>query len=92
NLAALPKIEPGGKYTVQIGSFQEEDKAKQVVESLRSKGYPVFINEVAIAGQGTRYRARVGTFKTREDARLYADNLKNREPDSVKLVYVTINN
>ncbi len=92
NLAALPKIDAGGKYTVQIGSFQEEDKAKQFAESLKSKGYPVFIKEVDIPGQGTRYRARVGTFNTRENAKLYGDNLKNREPGSVKLVYVTINN
>jgi cell division septation protein DedD len=91
-IAALPKIDSGGKYTVQIGSFQEEVKAKQILESLRSKGYPVFIRQVEIPGQGTRYRARVGTFKTREDARLYGENLANREPNIVKLVLVTINN
>lgn len=91
-LATLPTIEPGGRYTVQIGSFQEESKAKQIVDSLKSKGYPVFIKQVDIPGEGTRYRARVGTFKTREDAGLYGDDLKNREPDIVKLVFVTINN
>ncbi|MBI2487926.1 MAG: SPOR domain-containing protein [Deltaproteobacteria bacterium] len=91
-IAAMPKIDSGGEYTVQIGSFQEEVKAKQILESLRSKGYPVFIKQVEIPGQGTRYRARVGTFKTREDARLYGEDLKNREADIVKLVLVTINN
>ncbi|MGH7791218.1 MAG: SPOR domain-containing protein [Thermodesulfobacteriota bacterium] len=91
-IAALPKIDAGGKYTVQIGSFQEEAKAKQVLESLRSRGYPVFIKQIDVPGQGTWYRARVGTFKTREDAGLYAESLMSREPDIVKLVLVTINN
>ncbi|HSE84516.1 MAG TPA: SPOR domain-containing protein [Thermodesulfobacteriota bacterium] len=90
-IAALPKIDAGGKYTVQIGSFQEEIKAKQVLESLGSRGYPVFIKQVDVPGQRPWYRARVGTFKTKEDAGLYAKSLMSREPDVVKSVLVTIN-
>ncbi|HXG31219.1 MAG TPA: SPOR domain-containing protein [Thermodesulfobacteriota bacterium] len=90
-IAVLPAIQPGGKYTVQIGAFQDEEKAKRLVEPLISRGYPVFIRRVDIPGQGTWYRARVGTFKTRQDAKTYGDNLKNREPDVVKLVFITVN-
>jgi len=92
DIAALPATQPGGKYTVQIGAFKNEEKAKKFVAPLISRGYPVFIKQVDIHGQGTWYRARVGTFKTRQDAKTYGDNLKNREPDIVKLVFVTVNN
>jgi cell division septation protein DedD len=90
-IEALPKIDPEGKYTVQVGSFQDEKKAKELLEALRSRGYPVFLKQVDIPGSGTWYRTRIGTFKTREDARLYSNNIKNREPDIVQLAFVTLN-
>ncbi len=90
-IEALPKIDPEGKYTVQVGSFQDEKKAKELLEALRSRGYPVFLKQVDIPGSGTWYRTRIGTFKTREDARLYSDNIKNREPDIIQLAFATIN-
>jgi len=90
-IEALPKIDPEGKYTVQVGSFQDEKKAKELLETLRLRGYPVFLKQVDIPGSGTWYRTRIGTFKTREDARLYSNNIKNREPDIIQLAFATIN-
>jgi cell division septation protein DedD len=91
DVIALPKIDPEGKYTVQVGSFQSEKEAKKLVEALKSRGYPVFIKQIEISGKGTWYRVRIGTFKTRQEAKIYGDTLKNLEP-VVKLVFVTVNN
>ena len=90
DIAALPAIQPGGRYTIQIGAFQKEEEAKQIVNNLKSKGYPAFIKTTDIPGKGTLYRVRIGTFTTRVTAKLYANNLKNLEP-SIKFVFVTVN-
>jgi cell division septation protein DedD len=90
DIAAIPATQPGGKYTIQIGAFQKEEDAKQIVNKLKSKGYPAFIKTADIPGKGTWYRVRVGTFSTRVTAKLYAANLKNAEP-SVKFVFITVN-
>jgi len=91
DIAALPAIQPGGRYTVQIGAFQKEGEAKQIVNNLKSKGYPAFIKTSEIPGKGIWYRVRIGTFTTRVTAKLYAANLKNIEP-SIKFVFITVNN
>src|SRR3990172_5428263 len=91
DIAALPAIQPGGRYTIQIGAFQKEEEAKQIVNNLKSKGYPAFIKTAEVPGKGTWYRVRIGTFTTRVTAKLYANNLKNLEP-SIKFVFITVNN
>src|SRR3990172_9268786 len=90
NIAALPPIQSGGRYTVQIAAFQKEEEAKQIVNNLKSKGYPAFIKTAEVPGKGTLYRVRIGTFTTRVTAKLYANNLKNLEP-SIKFVFITVN-
>lgn len=90
DIAALPAIQPGGKYTIQVGAFQKEGEAKQTVNNLKSKGYPAFIKTAEVPGKGTWYRVRIGTFTTRVTAKLYANNLKNLEP-SIKFVFITVN-
>jgi DNA-binding response OmpR family regulator len=79
NIAVAPAIEPEGKYTAQIGAFQKEEEAKKIAESLRSKGYPVFIKTAEIPGKGTWHKVRIGIFKTRKEVELYGNNLKSRE-------------
>src|SRR3989337_3579489 len=90
DIAALPAIQPGGRYTVQIAAFQKKEKAKPIVNNLKSKGYPAFIKTAEVPGKGTWYRVRIGTFTTRVTAKLYANNLKNLEP-SIKFVFITVN-
>ena len=90
NIAALPPIQSGGRYTVQIAAFQKEEEAKQIVNNLKSKGYPAFIKTAEVPGKGTWYRVRIGTFTARVTAKLYANNLKNLEP-SIKFVFITVN-
>jgi cell division septation protein DedD len=89
-LKSLPPIDPGGKYTVQVGSFLEEKAAVQYLNSLKLKRYPAVVKRVVIPGYGASYRVRIGTFATRDKADLYGENLKKLEP-YIKSVYITRN-
>lgn len=88
-IAVMPTINPGGKYAVQVGAYQKEEEAKKIVEGLKSKGYPAFVETTKGSGQGTWYRVRIGLFKTRGEAKLYGNTLKGREP-SVRKVLVVV--
>ena len=85
----FPTTDPGGKFTVQLGSFQNAQSAFDFEKKLNAKGYPSFIEKINIPNKGTWYRVRVGSFSTKEKAQEYADKLKSKE----KLDYsqVTLN-
>jgi len=88
---AMPKIDPNGRYTVQIGAFQNQAEANKLVSSLKSSGYPAFIKQVQTPDKKVWYRVRVGTFSTRSEAVSYGDKLKQSET-KVKSVFITTNN
>lgn len=88
---AMPKIDPNGRYTVQIGAFQNQKEANKLVSSLKTKGYPAFIKQVETPDKKTWYRVRVGTFATRTDAVNYGNKLKEQAV-GVKSTFITINN
>src|SRR5581483_8693564 len=79
-IAVMPTINPGGKYAVQIGAYQKEEKARGIVDGLKSRGYPAFVETKGGSGRGTWYRVRIGLFKTGGEARLYGNTLKSKEP------------
>ncbi len=85
----FPDTDQDGKYTVQLGSFQNIDAAYTLEKKLQSKGYPCFVIKAAIPKKGTWYRVRVGTFKTKEKAVAYAVQLKNIE--KLEYTQVTLN-
>ncbi|NIX15826.1 MAG: hypothetical protein GWN11_08075 [Candidatus Dadabacteria bacterium] len=86
----LPPIVAGGQYTIQIGSFKNESDAKSLQNKLKSKGYPAFLKQVTI-GEDTWFRLRIGTFETKDQAKIYGDILLKKEPELVKSVYATLN-
>ena len=87
----MPKVDPSGNYTVQIGSFQDQKQANGLAGSLKAKGYPAFVKPMATPNNKYWYRVRVGTFRNVEDAKAYGDSLKNAESE-VKIVFITVNN
>ena len=89
--AAMPRIDPNGRYTVQIGAFQNQTEANKLVKSLKSSGYPAFIKQLQTPDRKNWYRVRVGTFSTRPDAVVYGEKLKQSET-KVKSVFITVNN
>ena len=89
--STLPRVDPDGLYTVQIGSFQDQKQANSLASALQSKGYPVFIKSMKSPDNQNWYRVRVGTFGNIDAAKAYGESLKKSEP-SVKLVFITVNN
>lgn len=88
--APLPPVIADGQYTIQIGSFKNESDAKKLQNNLKSKGYPAFLKQVTI-GEDTWFRLRIGTFETKDQAKIYGDILLKKEPELVKSVYATLN-
>ncbi len=71
-----PKTEPSkspmaGKYTIQLGSYNTVDEAKQFAEGFTVRGYNPIINEVKIPGKGNWYRVSLGLFDTVDAAKTY---------------------
>jgi cell division septation protein DedD len=89
--SAIPKIDPSGRYTVQIGAFQDQSQANRLLNSMKSKGYPAFIKQMESPDNKRWYRVRVGTFSTRDDALSYGDKIKEKE-SRIKSVFITVNN
>jgi DedD protein len=73
-----PPLPVEGKYTVQVSSFTEREKATELVARLIKKKYPAYITSTQIS-QTTWYRVRVGRFATREEAEKFALTLKEKE-------------
>jgi septal ring-binding cell division protein DamX len=66
-----PQSSMVGKYTIQLGSYNTLDEAKQFAEGFTVRGYNPIINEVKIEGKGTWYRVSLGVFTTVEEAKSY---------------------
>lgn len=60
-----------GKYTIQLGSYNTVEEAKQFAEGFTVRGYSPIVNEVKIEGKGTWYRVSLGLFNTVEEAKAY---------------------
>jgi len=90
NKPDFPNTDQGGKYTVQLGSFQNIDAAYNLEKKMQAKGYPSFVIKAAIPKKGTWYRVRVGTFQNKEKAVAYAEKIKSIE--KLEYTQVTLNN
>lgn len=76
--AAAPVANPmAGKYTIQLGSYNTVEEAKQFAEGFTVRGYNPIINEVKIEGKGTWYRVSLGAFETVEAAKKYIRDEKS---------------
>jgi cell division protein FtsN len=60
-----------GKFTIQLGSYNTPEEARQFAEGFTVRGYSPIINEVSIAGKGKWYRVSLGLFNSVDEARAY---------------------
>ncbi|MFH1488719.1 MAG: SPOR domain-containing protein [Pseudomonadota bacterium] len=69
--------EPGNemRYTVQIASVADKEKAEGLIARLVKQGYPAYYYEVEVKGK-TYYRIRCGRFIERPEAADYAKKLE----------------
>ena len=68
---------PKAKYTVQLASLDEKNKAQKFIGDLVQRGYPAYFYEAKVKGK-TYYRVRCGKFPTRKAAEDYARKLANQ--------------
>jgi cell division protein FtsN len=71
--APTPRAD-GGKYTVQVGSYNARAQADALRARLSAAGHAAYVTEGEAAGV-TRYRVRIGTFGSAEEARQAAVRL-----------------
>ena len=60
-----------GKFTIQLGSYNTVDEARQFAEGFTVRGYSPILNEVVIPGKGKWYRVSLGLFDSAEEAKSY---------------------
>lgn len=74
--AKTPEPAPadGGRYTVQVGSYNIRAQADALRARLAAAGHDAYVAE-GEAGGVTRYRVRIGTFAAADDARQAAARL-----------------
>lgn len=58
-----------GYYLVHISSFKDPVKARNEVDYLERRDFPVFIVYIDLGSKGSWYRVYAGPLKTRDDAR-----------------------
>lgn len=68
---AAEKSPMAGKFTIQLGSYNNLEEAKQFAEGFTVRGYSPIINEVKIAGKGNWYRVSLGLFDSVDEAKKY---------------------
>lgn len=66
--AAEEKKKPPGDFSVQVVSYHDSDKARQLQKKLRGLGYTAEVMETDIPGKGKWYRVMVNGYQTRQDA------------------------
>lgn len=69
-----------GRYLIQLASYPKLGLAKELENTLKSKGYPAFIQKADIPNSGTWYRVRIGSFPTKEQAQSFKNSLQTSEP------------
>lgn len=73
-----PVAQKGGTHVVQIGSYSNSVNAESLIKSLKSKGYPVQVEEAVMEGKKI-YRVRVGPYSeatARQQSAALRDDLK----------------
>lgn len=68
-----------GKFTLQVRSFPDRDKAEELVEHLRQRGFDAYLNEGELPGKGRWFRVRLGRFSSKDLAEKYRQNFVQKE-------------
>jgi len=80
NNKPLDSEAPLSKYTIQFGSFKEEEKAHALSNKLNKQGLLAYVSTTKIPNRGTFYRVRMGSFATQEEAKEWASKLPPLSP------------
>jgi cell division septation protein DedD len=75
--ATVASTQPGAGFAVQVGAFSEKSAAQALADSLRARGYPVYLSPTDASPQS--WRVRVGPLRTRPEAEKTARKLETAE-------------
>ena len=67
-------------YTIQLGSFQQKEKAYALRNKLNKHGYLAYVTPKTIENKGIWYRVRMGNFNSPEEAQEWVSKLGNLSP------------
>lgn len=70
------------KYSIQIASFKDKNKAQKKVEELGSKDYQAFMVSKNLRDKGTWHRVYVGKFDSKTEANDYLPKVKKNYSSS----------
>jgi len=68
------------RFTIQLGSFKEKEKAYALQNKLKKRGCIVRVTPKKIGDKGTYYRVRMGNFNTPEEAQEWVSKLGGLSP------------
>lgn len=80
NNIPLNREAPQPQYTIQFGSFKEEEKAHALSNKLNKQGLLAYVSTTKIPDRGTFYRVRMGSFDNQEEAKVWASKLPPLSP------------
>jgi cell division protein FtsN len=73
--AAPTPVAPNG-WTVQVGAFKNRHQADETRQHLASAGLDAYVASVSAQDGQARFRVRIGTYRTREEAAAVAQRLR----------------
>lgn len=76
----------GGRFTLQVGSFNNPSEANERVSQLRAAGYAARAVAAELPGRGTWYRVQAGRFESREEAAKAAAQMRAKGAASAAMV------
>jgi cell division protein FtsN len=66
----------GPTYTIQVAAVRNAKDADRLIEKLKEQGYPAYRTIGKIQGKGVWFRVRIGSYKSKTEARQTLDKLK----------------
>jgi cell division septation protein DedD len=66
-------------YTIQVGSCQKRENSNNLTMKLRRDGLPAFVSPALIPGRGDFYRIFIGYYRTFNETRRAASQLKDQK-------------
>ncbi len=74
--ATTPPAPGTSPWTVQVGAFKNRRQAEDTRQHLAATGLDAYVASVAAQDGQPRFRVRVGTYRTREEAAVVAERLR----------------
>ena len=75
---APPPVKVKRPFTVQVAAYRVKKDALLLVYRLRKAGFDAFYERTNIPGKGVWYRVRVGHYRTREEAKRWAEKIHRK--------------